>query len=251
MSRKQLIAPMISPLASRSGSMLSATVTREPSARSTMISTSRAGSPVASTSAKPDRASGLPSMSKKRTPAVNSSCRSPGFGARPQISAACLLYCRMVPRASQMKVAIGKRFEDAVGGAQHRLQRRGNRPLRTPIVRIEHLHGLRARTLDSPESPRHRARRDGDLSTVPMRAKRRVPRDTRVRRPLRPAIGRFAAEPVIDEGGKPMARGMIVHRAVGDMLVPLLGAGQVMRCAPRTSQRYIMAWVTSGWNCSA
>ena len=32
------------------------------------------------------------------------------------------------------------------------------------------------------------------------------------------------ALPVIDEGGEPVARGVVVHRAVGDMLGALLGA---------------------------
>src|ERR1700693_4920803 len=37
----------------------------------------------------------------------------------------------------------------------------------------------------------------------------------------------FATDPVIDEGGEPVARGMVVHRAVGDVLGALLGAGKL------------------------
>ena len=82
---------------------------RRPSLRSTMRSTSRTGSPPAITSVTIERSDGLPSSVKKCELALNWSWVWPGVGALPQISTARRLYCRMVPRASQMKVAIGKR----------------------------------------------------------------------------------------------------------------------------------------------
>jgi hypothetical protein len=73
-SRKQFTAPTSSPFASRNGSMLTDTTNVVPSACSTMRSTSRTGFPVASTSATRERATGVPSISKKRMVSLNSSC---------------------------------------------------------------------------------------------------------------------------------------------------------------------------------
>src|SRR5689334_946135 len=43
---------------------------------------------------------------------------------------------------------------------------------------------------------------------------------------FRGLFGRLAANPVIDEGGQPIARRHVVHRAVSNVLVALLGARQ-------------------------
>ncbi len=89
--------------------MFTDTMRLVPSARSTIRSTSRTGLPVASTSETMDRRTGVPSRSKKREVWLNSSCVCPGCGARPQTATAWRLYWRMVPLASQMNVAIGRR----------------------------------------------------------------------------------------------------------------------------------------------
>ncbi|MEI9804308.1 MAG: hypothetical protein WDN48_07375 [Pseudolabrys sp.] len=91
----------------RSGSILTDTINCVPSGRTTMRSASRTGVPVTSTSESSDRFNGVPSSSQKREPWLNLSWVWPGAGVRPQISTARWLYCRIVPRASEMKVAIG------------------------------------------------------------------------------------------------------------------------------------------------
>src|SRR5579885_137391 len=218
MSRKQLTAPMISPLALRSGSMLSDTMMRVPSARSTRRSRSRAGLPEATTSAKPERLSGVPSRSKKRTSAVNCSWVCPGWGARPQICTARWLYCRMTPAASHTKVAIGsmsrmpseaRRIASSAGdidGARRVFSFESS--IRTP-PRVAR---------QSPLLPRG----IGHEQAVFCQAEGKC----RLRRGFRGARRRLAADPVVDEGGKPVARGKIVHGAVGDVLVALFGSRQ-------------------------
>ena len=167
MSRKQFTAPTTSPFALRSGSMLIDTIMREPSLRSTMRSASRTGVPVASTSASIERAIGVPSSSKKRESSVNCSCVWPGPGARPQISTARRLYCRMVPRGVADEGRDRQHVENAVGRPQHRAQRRGNRPSARPavVVRIKHPHAS-ARRPSIPLYPGATIRPDGDLSMV-------------------------------------------------------------------------------------
>ncbi len=116
------MAPTNLPCALISGSMLSCTATRVPSARSTMTSSSEMDFPVRSTSASLERGNGSPSTLKKRHCAVNWSWVWPVCGAWPHNSTARRLYCTIRPRVAD---AGGDRqhFENLVGGAQRLLER--------------------------------------------------------------------------------------------------------------------------------
>src|SRR6187551_2915935 len=133
----------------------------------------------------------------------------------------------MVPRASQINVAIG---------------RRSRRPSDTRSMALSADWIGRSVTGVVPESTIRTPPR-GRIALTPSQRSVRIlicqwpvwERYKKSRSELNfliGPIGRHEPHPVIDEGGKPVARSVIVDRTIGNMFMPLLRTGQFHAMRP-------------------